>query len=344
MALPEFLYLLMRDHLPTGVVKEVIDQTPGPGAVPSAPELMALAERYAADLAELDDPVPSAEVPAAAALPPGPTTPQLPRSGTARLAIVTAMRQHGGSMKFAEIVEATGRKGGTIRQALQYLVRDGLVVAAGATQGRRYWLPRGQDEETSDGGVEGRDQAEPVKGAAADDESAGLKDPPVDATPGDASGENAEQPLGVGKLHLKDKEPENEGSEVGAELMAQATDWAEGQRTFKRRHLAAVFPALTASQLRTITVSLVERGVVELKGDLYEVMKANGQSPTGDAGTVEGHVMQLIQDSGGATVDGLIASRVDANEDQIRAILDKLFRESMVRPVSKQGHLVYELV
>lgn len=51
--LTEFLYRLMRDEVPTGVVRRLIDEVRGPevGRNYSAPELEALARRYAADLA-----------------------------------------------------------------------------------------------------------------------------------------------------------------------------------------------------------------------------------------------------------------------------------------------------
>jgi hypothetical protein len=145
-----FLYLLMRDELPTGKVRALIEEATAVGEewTPSASELNELAIRYGHDLigieASKDWDVP-APPPAPAPPEPDPDPPASAeqRYRTASDAVRGVLDANPGRwMKLREMWALTGGEEAcsftSFRQAAQRLVRDGAAEARGATAARQY--------------------------------------------------------------------------------------------------------------------------------------------------------------------------------------------------------------
>lgn len=170
-----FLYVLMRDHLPTGTVRWLIEQSQRDGDPAfSAPELEALAKRYADELLmappRKSDEQLRTEATVSEALGSNGTSPapgdeekedeadeeDEEEAEPERLALRRRNAAKGGGpsvatriesamldgrwMKASEIIEATGISSRSLRGPLQSLVREGAIEAKGNTTHRRYRL------------------------------------------------------------------------------------------------------------------------------------------------------------------------------------------------------------
>lgn len=182
-ALTTLLYLLMRDHLPTGAVKELVDhaklRTSAPDEVVreySAPELEDLARRYAGELLSDEqrahisisatDEEPEAAAPATASI--APRAIQVSDAICAKV-LRYVDSQAGRGIKPGEIDEGAGVAKVTRSRAITRLAADGRIRVEGNRGSRRVFSLK-----DSTGSAEQQEPAEP--GASPPEESATVDD------------------------------------------------------------------------------------------------------------------------------------------------------------------------
>jgi hypothetical protein len=217
-----FFYLLMRDHVPTGTVASLIEKATAerPASAPTrftAPELQALAERYAAELGMLESGAEAEE----AVQPPTPG--EAPRRQKARPTydkILAALGDRGirdrigdtaGWMTVAQLVQFTGAKTQTVRNQLQLAVKKGDAEAKGSTKNRRYRSSGGN--ETSE-----PDHDDAGEGVSPDD-------PAGDTEERDHDGDSGKIPSEPGREdHGSDGGGRESGSVAPAALHPRPTD------------------------------------------------------------------------------------------------------------------------
>lgn len=180
-----FLYLLMREHLPVATVKWMIDQAKLAGDPKfDAPELEALATRFAADLDELKvrpssngngngtAPTPPAAPPPPPARDPDPAPPSEPSKLTGQPILDRVLawvnEQGDRAIRPGEVDKALGIAKVTRSRAITQLASEGKIRAVGNRGGRRvHRLPvDGDGDQTSAGqAVPGRRRApQPLRG------------------------------------------------------------------------------------------------------------------------------------------------------------------------------------
>lgn len=154
-------------------------------------------------------------------------------------------------------------------------------------------------------------------------------------------------------LHLQQPKRTPLPEALSAKDIERFKSWAQGQRTFKRRHASDAFPDLDYSVVSRLCTHLAAEGFLEGRGEggesHYAVKNQVGATDSlgrhldnDDSGTLEGRVMAELGD-GGRTLEQLVA-RVSAPEEEIKRVLAKLIHESMATPNGNNGSLVYSPV
>lgn len=258
-ALTTLLYLLMRDHLPTGKVRDLIEESlaSSEGTVYTSKELEQLARRYGADLlAEL-------ELPPAA---PAPSTPapemrphSLPQKQASYFKALQALIEKDGWASVTEIVATSGLAVSTVRNNLRRAVGEGDAEAKGQTISRRY-------KATLEGKV------------SLEQSSVGEHDAPGEgAKPADPADDTGEQGDGEDSTHSQApaEEPPKRAAprgravqpgETDVELMARVSDYInESTDPVYPTELETIF-RVTRDRRAKIVKMLIERGRIRLEG------------------------------------------------------------------------------
>lgn len=299
--LTAFLYVLMRDHAPTGSVPASINLVRELGAdhvTFTAPELEQLAERYAGDLRKLIEPdeLERAAASGVQVVPPAEPEPQpvavggdlvaLPSAPggkrTSRNAILMAFTLNPGRwLKLSEIQTcAGGEKAHTIhalRFAVQKLVREDRLEAKGATIARVYRLAAetanasegSSDQHAGSAGnlpprspSSGRDES--PSGGEDDDAAAVDSSPPSLATatpPAEPEPEDAE-PWVPHRAKPKAAPP----SPINVDgVVAEIEPWVLRQQTFRKRQVIETFANFEAEEIRAALTQLGVAGKLRME-------------------------------------------------------------------------------
>jgi hypothetical protein len=296
--LTAFLYVLMRDHAPTGSVPASIALVRELGAdhvTFTAPELGQLAERYAADLRELIDPdeleraaasgvqvvpPPAEPEPTAvtddglqsiAALAPG-------QKRTAKQAVVLVFEANPGRwLKAKQIAAAIGedRSKNALRFAIQELVADGTLNAVGATASRAYRLMaecvEGAAEGSSDkhaGSAETLPPRSPSDGAdespsgGEDDDAAAVDSSPPSLAAATPPAEPEPEDAEPWVPHRPKPKAEPRPPVNVDKVVAEIEPWVLRQQTFRKRQAVEAFAGFEPEEIRAALTALGAGGKV----------------------------------------------------------------------------------
>lgn len=298
-----FLYLLMRDHLPVATVKWMVDQAKLPGDPKfDAPELEALADRFAEQLGVQLTPRPAASPPPPPPVDP-PPPPEPPASeprrkrnavGEDTLAKTRAwMREQGRAIRPGELDEAIGFSTATRSLVIRSLAAEGFLRIEGHSQSRRLVVV---------------DQAAPAPPSDATPEPP--EDTPPPAPPAAAEEDEDDDTAPPSKPPA----PTREG-ETDIELMARVSDYikeaSERGEAVWPRELESHFGITDRKRLTIIDLLAERRRVVVRKPNSphthYEYRLTSGMSsraPGDDTGlgTGKSHL----------TKDPTLARRIEA--------------------------------
>lgn len=228
--LTTFFYVLMRDYLPTGTVKMLVERSKLAGDPDySAPELEQLAERYAGELlmAPPREPVLDDEEPDHGS--DSSTTIAEEKSEPARDSVPARILQFivsvGRPVRPGEIDEAVGCNQKTRSASIAQLHEEGWIVVTGSTQSRRISLAEASKPDHDDSGegdtpADPEDEIEEGEGTTPPLTTGGTEEPATSSmqqSPRDDDGGQSGAPVGA--------PPASPGEDV--ELMARVSDFFE---------------------------------------------------------------------------------------------------------------------